>query len=184
MVAVPVPRTWYDKEIPPYSTVNDEIYDVVRWMLEPPMCKVRQTVAQSIPNATWTAVKFETEDVDSYNWHNPTTSTRVTPNIPGWYRGWYSVSFAGSNVGNFRTAYVTKSGTVGRARRDQRPTTASSSPVGSFLRGIPFYMPMNGTTDYLEVMCFQDSGGSLNISLASTPQFANAELFLRWVAPL
>jgi hypothetical protein len=179
MGAIPVPRTWSDKEIPPYSTMNADVYNTASWLLQRPMCKVRQTTTQSIPNATFTAVLFQTEDIDTYNWHSSTTNTnRITPTFPGWYRGWFSVGMSGATAGNFRLAYVQKSASLGRSRRDQKPLAAGQNVS---IRGVPFFLPMNGTTDYFEVLTYQDSGAAMSLQVGSNLQ---SEFFCRWWAPL
>lgn len=179
MVSVPSPRTWVNREIPPYSTVNAEVYDTLTWLMRPPMCKVRQTTAQSISNATFTAVTFQTEDIDPYNWHSPTTNpSRITPNIPGWYRGWFSIGMSTATGGSYRVGYVWRSAVTGRSRRDSKPPVSTASKS---LRGIPFFMPMNGTTDYFEVIGYQDTGSSMTLNVSSA---GNSEFFCRWWSPL
>lgn len=178
MVSVPNPRTWVDREIPPYSTYSTEIYGTLSWLLQPPMCKLRQTTGQSIGNASWSELNFQTEDVDPYNWHNSTNITRITPTFPGWYRGWYGIGFSVATGGNFRDGYVGKNGGTTRARRDTKPPTTGSN---ASLRGIPFFLPMNGTTDYFEVFAYQDSGSSMTLS---TTAFIQTEVFCRYWGPL
>jgi hypothetical protein len=181
MGAVPNPRTWVQGEIQPYTTINAEVYQTVAWLLEPPMCKVRQTTTQSIPNTTYTAIIFQTEDVDPYNWHNANTNpTRITPTFPGWYRGWASCAFQTTIGGNFRLTLPRKNGTQSgeRNRRDAKPPTTASSIV---THGIPFFMSFNGTTDYLELLMYQDTGAAMTTPVLSHTQ---CELFLRWWGPL
>lgn len=177
----PNPRTWVDKEIQPYSTINSEVYSTVAFLLQPPMCKLRQTTTQSIPNTTFTAINWQTEDTDPFNWHNPTNPTRITPTYPGTYRGWHSVGFSGSTVGTYRLSYVQRTSTgpvtTTRARRDQKV-----SPNGYTIRtaGVPFYIYMNGTTDYLEVITYQDSGAAMSTPVGNNTQ---SEFFLRFWQP-
>lgn len=177
----PSPRTWVNKEIQPYSVINQEVYSTVLFLLRPPMCKVRQTTTQSIPNVTYTAINWQTEDTDPYNWHSTTNPTRITPTFPGWYRGWHSVGFSNSTAGTYRLSYVLRTSaggaTAGRARRDQKV-----APGGYTIRtaGIPFFMPMNGTTDYLEVMAYQDTGAAMSTPVGNNTQ---SEFFLRFWQP-
>jgi hypothetical protein len=181
MTIMPNPRTWIDREIPPYSTVNAEVYGTLAWLLQPPMCKVRQTVAQSIPNASFTALTFTVEDFDPYNWHSSTTNTtRITPTFPGWYRGWYGIGFSTATGGLYRAGYLRQNGsTPARSRRDHMPTTVGQMEV---TRGIPFFLRFNGTTDYAEVMAYQDTGSAMLTSVVNPMH--QAEFFLRWWAPL
>ncbi len=184
----PTPRTWVDGEIPPYSTIQADVYNTISWLMQPPMIKLRHTFTaggySEIPHAVWTAIKFNQEDVDTFNWHNSTTlPTRITPTFPGWYRGWFSIYFLGTTGGNFRAGYLAKNGgTYGRSRRDARPAVTAGN--ATYLRAVPFYVPMNGTTDYVEVMAIQDSGAALVIANAASTQYPDTEFFMRWAAPL
>jgi hypothetical protein len=180
MVSVPNPRTWVDREIPPYSTINAEVYGTLAWLLQPPMCKIRQTTAQSLTTATFTAITFQTEDIDPYNWHGTTNPTRITPTFPGWYRGWYSVGMTTQTGGLYRVAYLGKNGggTIARSRRDSKPPISAGNKS---LRGIPFFLPMNGTTDYFEVYAYQDCGSTMVLPVLG---YLNSEFFCRWWGPL
>lgn len=179
---VPSPRTWVDGEIPPYSTINAEVYGTLAWLLQPPMVKVRQTVAQNLANSAYTAITFNGEDFDPYGWHNATTNTsRFTPTFPGWYRGWYGIGFSAATGGTYRQGYIRTNGgaTSGRARRDSKATTVGQIKV---MRGIPFFLRFNGTTDYCEVLAWQDTGAVMATAVSNP--IHQCEFFMRWWAPL
>lgn len=181
MPSPPSPRTWIDNEIPAYDTVNQEVYDTLSFLLQPPMLRMRQTSGQSIPDSTVTALTWQTEDVDPYSWHNPSVNpTRITPTYPGWYRGWYSVGWPGTGGGSFRLGYIRKNASTTdlRARHDSRPT---SNGYTKRFAGVPFFIPMNGTTDYFEIMVLQDTGAAMTTNSTANIQ---SELFLRYWAPL
>lgn len=181
MVAPPSPRTWIQNEIPPYDTLNQEVYETVAFLLQPPMIRLRQTVAQSIPNATYTAITFNIEDNDSYSWHSTTSNTsRVVPTYPGWYRGWYSLGYQNTSGGSFRIGGIQKNGggAISRSRRDSKPPTASTLTL---YKGIPFFIDVNGSTDYIEVLMYQDTGAAMNTNVQTNTQ---PELFMRWWGPL
>lgn len=176
----PSPRTWIDHEIPPYDEVNQEVYSTLTFLLQRPMIRLRQTTAQSIPNATNTPLTWQTEDIDPYNWHSSTTNpTRITPNIPGWIRGWFSVGFPGTTGGNFRYGYLAKNGgSSTRSRHDSKPTAGG---LAKRIAGVPFWLAMNGTTDYFEVNVFQDSGSAMLTTIGAN---ACCEFFARYWTPL
>lgn len=177
MVSVPNPRTWIHREIPPYDTIATEIVDTVSFLLNPPMIKVHQTSAQSVPDSTWTAVSWNVEDIDPYNFHSTTTNpTRVTPTVAGWYRGWYSFGFVeGTTTDTSRSGYIAKNGVETRSRHNARPHAVSTQSRAP--RGVPFYIDLNGTTDYVELFVYQDT--ALVKPLQSTAAYW-PELFLRW----
>lgn len=179
MASPPSPRTWVDKEMPLYSTVNTEIYTTVSWLLRPPMCKVRQTTAQTLTSGVAAALTWQTADVDEHGWFSTSTPTRIKPTYSGWYRGWYSIGFSTATGGNFRQGYVqnTNAG-ISRSRRNGKVNTGATN---SSMRGVPFFFSMNGTTDYLEVFALQDSGADMVLPVTAN---LNAEFFCRWWAPL
>jgi hypothetical protein len=179
-MAVPSPRTWIDREMPPYSLLNAEVYSTLAWLLQAPMCKVRQTTAQALASGVTTTLNFQTEDIDPYNFHNLTNPSRITPTFPGWYRCYFSVGMGALTVGNIRWALARKNagGTNVFSRRDSKPPTTSQNKS---IRGVPFFVQMNGTTDYLEVNANQDGGSSMNTICDG---IINSEFFCRWWAPL
>ena len=184
MVAVPAPRTWAKRDIGTYDVVASEVYQAVSFLLNPPVVKLRQALAAGVnpvASSDFTGVQWNIEDTDPYQFHSVSTNpTRIVPNVPGWYRGWFTVGFTdGTGTGNYRTAELVKNGTANRVRRDTRPAvTAGQSRV---VRAVPFIVNCNGTTDYLEVYAFQDSGAtqSLQNLNATGPEF-----FMRWWAAL
>lgn len=180
MVSVPVPRTWVDGEIPPWDVIKSSIYDTVSFLLNPPMVRLHQTSAQSIPNATYTVVTWNVEDIDPYGFHSPTVNpTRITPTVPGWYRGWMSCGFLDQvSTGDLRTVILSKNGARARARRDLKPSTHSQNRAP---HGVPFFIDCNGTTDYLEMTVYQDSGAARALGTTVTIQ---PEFFMRWWGPL
>lgn len=118
-----------------------------------------QSAAQSIPNATLTAIGMDTTGTDLYGGHsNVTNNSRYTPNVAGWFMVVASVGLAANSAAN-RFAIVYKNGAgvnLGTAG-SFTPTNANSSGNQSIA-----FVQCNGTTDYLEVIAFQNSGGALN----------------------
>jgi hypothetical protein len=112
--------------------------------------------AQSVSNATFTKISFDTETFDT---NNNFASSRFTPTVAGYYQVNYSVGLlvTTGTVGLFlyknsspicNGGYVSGSANVGGA----------TWVVGSNL------LFMNGSSDYLEVYLFQNSGSSANTS--------------------
>lgn len=180
MTTAPSPRTWVDGESPGWETLG-EIGDTIYWLLAPPMVKLHQTSAQSIPDSTNTAVTFNVEEVDAYGFHSTTTNpTRITPTIPGWYRGWMSCGFSdGVTTGNYRLVMLGKNGTLERSRRDNRPIVTAGQTRSP--HGVPFFVACNGTTDYVEMYVYQDSGAARTLGTTAS---IYPEFFMRWWGPL
>lgn len=184
MVAVPSVRTWVDKEIPPVDTLNAALYDTWKWLLNPPMVKIRQAATpQSLANGAWTAITYGVEDIDTHGFHSTTTNpSRVTPTVPGWYVGSYGCSFAAGTTGR-RIVGLRKNGGVSGGNPQWR-TDQKAPTTGNFVcKGIAFGpVWMNGTTDYLEVVAYQTQGVSLNTDAgdSSTDYESQPEFYMRW----
>lgn len=121
-----------------------------------PAFNVYLASAQSIANATFTKISFDTETFDT---NSNFASSRFTPTVAGYYQVNYSVGLlvTTGTVGLFlykngnpicNGGYVSGSANVGGA----------TWVVGSNL------MYMNGSSNYLEVYLYQTSGSSANTS--------------------
>ncbi len=115
---------------------------------------------QSIPNATYTAVTFNTETYDTDGFHSTATNTsRIT--IPAGKGGYYHVfgivNFQASGAGA-RIYTITKNGTTDTFKVVQNGGTGSAQV------GATFSDVMNlVATDYIEIFVYQSSGGALNL---------------------
>ena len=114
--------------------------------------------AQGVVTSTATAAIFGSgsEVVDVSGWHSETTNnTRITPNKAGIYlvEGGGLLNHSGASV-NFECS-LRKNGTF----------FAASLYAGTFfpIASASGIIEMNGTTDYLELFCYQDSGVNKNV---------------------
>jgi hypothetical protein len=179
-VILPNPRTWVANEIPPYSQLNTEIFADLTFLMQRPMIKLRQTLTQSAATGVWVGINFNAEDIDPFNWHNPSVNpTRIIPTFPGWYRGWFGTGTSNIVGGTSRSGYCNKNGSTlgGRAYSFHKPPVVATNVA---FRST-FFLPMNGTTDYFEAMFFQDSGSAMNIPITAP---LSAEFFCRYWGPL
>lgn len=179
---IPTVRTFVDRPNPAailtYAEWNATLYDALFMMLNPPMVHVQQRVAQSIPNSAWTALTFDSEIIDTEGAHSTATNpSRVTPKTPGWYVGWFGASWASNTTGRRHIlprkngSLLVSAGSYGRV--DWRPTAS-----GTVQKGFRFWMPFNGTTDYVDLAVLQTSGGSLSTFVTTEDLYP--ELYLRW----
>ena len=106
---------------------------------------------QTISNATFTKVTYDTEEFDT---NSNFASSRFTPTVAGYYQVNARVVFNGFALSQTILA-IYKNGSESK-RLGQIPNSTSSSvcPMGSAL------IYMNGSTDYLEIYIRQDSGTS------------------------
>ncbi|MGE5594324.1 MAG: hypothetical protein ACM3X3_11695 [Betaproteobacteria bacterium] len=133
----------------------------------PPAARVYHNAAQSIPNATWTTLAFNSERFDTDNIHDTATSnSRLTCKTAGKYLISLSLRFA-SNATGLRQAQVMLNGTTRIALVSQNPisgdpTIVNVSTVYSLSAG-----------DYVEALAYQSSGGALDVeyAIAYSPEF-------------
>jgi hypothetical protein len=121
-----------------------------------------KAAAQSIPNATWTAVTFSDEAWDTNSFHDTSTNTsRIT--IPAGLAGKYAFNLRGffaANATGVRYIAVYLNGVS--VRINYFPANAAD-----------FEIALNTkinlvATDYVEMYVFQNSGGSLNFTASAT----------------
>ncbi len=106
-------------------------------MEKPPIAVLKQTVSQSVPNATWGIITFDAEDVDTYGGHSTTSNTsRYTCQYAGWYRIGGRAAFAANATGSrgarvhINGNYIPGAATLAAAAPSpvsRRPTTSSTS---------------------------------------------------------
>lgn len=149
------------------STIND----IIQYGLNRALVRLVQSSAQSIPDATLTALTFTgTEDIDTYGFHDPTTnSSRITPNIPGTYL-FFGAYFTGaaSSPANIDCSVRKNAATVTPTGSRDTLGAIATSQWGQAI------FDMNGSTDYAELIAFQDSAGAVNsnVSLRLTSHFS------------
>lgn len=120
----------------------------------------RQTVAQSISTGTYTAITFTTEDIDIGAIHSTSSNTsRVTPNIAGWYECHGQVGFTSGSSTYRRGALFMKNGSI--VQGTFVPISAGDD-TGELGAHTCAFIQCNGSTDYIELGGWQDSGGSIN----------------------
>jgi hypothetical protein len=170
------PITWVDDVTALDSTtLNTEIRDACSLILQPPMCGLSQTTAQTIPVGTyfsvWTPVTFNSEFYDTEDPATPmhdvaVNNSRITITTPGWYECVAScevVSFPTANIytGGFRvngsTVYV--GNTVGRVTVGD-PADCSPANLIQFNAG-----------DYVEFVLTHDSSSTFQISTLALSTF-------------
>ena len=116
--------------------------------LEMPITSVRLLGAQqSISNATWTVVQFDSKDVDSHNFYDTSTYT-YTPTIAGWYQfnfGIYAIATGMTAL----TVVLRKNGDEQQGLRGAYHPPGVSTSGACNGSGILY---MNGSTDSVQVL--------------------------------
>lgn len=115
--------------------------------------------AQAVNNATITEVVFGagTETLDVSNWHSTTTNTaRITPNIAGYYLAIAKCTFNRVGAAARFANFIGKNGGFAEAENGFLGGNYPSPSCSAM-----FYM--NGTTDYMTSVCYQETGGAINL---------------------
>ena len=129
-----------------------------------PVFSAYLTGTQIIPSATFTTVTLNGELYDPANAFN-TATYRFQPAVAGYYRINSAVYFNASVAGSLVRAYLAKNGTVYKA--GLATIASSTAQHGSTCSAV---IPLNGTTDYVELLVYQGTGvnQTLNGSAFST----------------
>lgn len=126
-----------------------------------PLVRLVQTVAQAIPTASSTGITFTTEEIDTHGFHSTSVNTsRITPNVAGYYRLSGAVFFVSSTT--ILDAAIFKNGTA-VASGTRYKDGGTSQVQGLYCSCI---QQANGSTDYFEIDGNQSTGGNLNTSIS------------------
>jgi hypothetical protein len=131
-------------------------------------CGLSNSGVQSIPNATWTAVTFDTESWDNGGYHSTSSNTsRIT--IPSGKDGVYlftaNVVLANAG-GTYRYIKIYKNGSA-ISLQNMNNLSGDVAAMGYSM------LVKLAATDYIEVFVLQDSGGSINTNTTNgTPTFS------------
>jgi hypothetical protein len=126
----------------------------------PPRFRGYASTAQSISDATWTALTIDTEVYDSDGGHSTTTNTsRYTVQVAGTYLITGTAAFAANATGN-RAVRLAVNGTaiIGSFDKTLPATATHSSSRLSVAQAVC------AVGDYIEVYGYQNSGAALNTS--------------------
>lgn len=160
--------------------MNTNIRDAGNFWLARPLAILRQTVAQSIPNAAWTDITMDTEDIDRDGGHSTVTNTaRYTSPTAGYLMLSGGVSYA-ANATGYRGARFALNAT----QTNYSAVVLMTVTVAATVTDVPartIIQPVNGTTDYVTVQGVQNSGGALNTAVSAGDQ---PYMTVLWVSTL
>jgi hypothetical protein len=136
--------------------------------------RVYHNADQAIATGTVTLLSFNSERWDTAALHDTATNnSRLTAPAAGYYLVIGQVDFA-ANATGIRQLYLRKNGTTYIAIANFAPhTQAARIEVTTIVHLV--------ATDYVEILAYQDSGGSLNVTYNAshqfTPEFSMVRLF-------
>ena len=124
---------------------------------------------QTISDATFTKIQFDTEVLDTDNCYDNSTNYRFTPTTAGkYFVSAYTVALAGGNGDNLRHYQALyKNGSQAQL---QNLDTRDGGGFRILNLNSTYIVDMNGTTDYLEIFAYFDSnsGSNINVTGGST----------------
>lgn len=117
----------------------------------------------AVSNETEVAVDFDTENLDTGPFHGATNESRLIAGEDGVYGYGACIIFA-ANATGFRRIKLRKNGTDFIAAAAVMAITTASEPTE-----LPIaFEGILEAGDYIEIVAYQNSGGSLNVAIGST----------------
>lgn len=155
----------------PQANVTDLVPDL-DLLLNPPACRVFNSVAESIPDSVDTILTFNSERYDTDTMHSTTVNpSRITFTTAGLYAFGIQVRW-GSSAAGIRALTVSLNGVTALALVVTDVDTAAFHSQEAYGQ----YRFVAG--DYIEVSALQNTGGALNIEAVGnvSPEFFAARL--------
>ena len=127
------------------------------------------SATQSIASATYTKIAFNTKLFDTNTNYDATTNYRFTPTVSGYYQVNACCLFGGgvglSYIALYKNGSIFAQGTV--------QTLNASSTTNNVLSNIVYF---NGSTDYIEIYCYQSTAGNLSVGSGGQNQQFSASM--------
>ncbi len=176
MATIPTFRTWVAGEIVTAAYMNANVRDGGNFFLAQPVAELRQTVAQTLTSGVYGAILLDTEDADTDNAHSTVTNTsRYTSPTAGRLLCGGAVSFVANGTGVRVAQWGLNGANVNGGSAEIVPHGTIAVSVPARLKTIA----VNGTTDYVELFGFQNSGGNLNTDSGTGVNQAGMSIF--WI---
>lgn len=136
-----------------------------------PLFMAYANAGQSLSNATWTKIQINTEEYDTNSNYN-TSNYRFTPTVAGYYQVNAGITFTYTSAADksFASAIYKNGSPVKYTGRDSSTGLVFPVPTASVL------IYMNGSTDFIELYAYQNTGGSASTSGAIADTYFSAHL--------
>ena len=131
-----------------------------------PSFSVYQSSAQTINNGAWTKINLQTKNWDTSSCFDATTNYRFTPNVAGYYMVNGRVGLTAAT--SYSTIDIYKNGGGW-----QRGSEINASHYGAHINSIVY---LNGSTDYIELYFYQNSGASKTVDSQNEITYFNGFL--------
>jgi hypothetical protein len=168
------PVTWVATDVPDYTDMND-ISENLRFLHTKDRVHVYDSVDQSIGNAGWELMTWDSEEYDNNDMHSTSSTTaRLSCKSDGLYLVEFKIAFASNTTGVRRVMLRKNSAgsdsggsTLGTWNEDaltgQQTTVSGGRGVVLNTGGSP--------NDYIECFVWQDSGAALNVVAGASTSF-------------
>lgn len=127
-----------------------------------PKYRVTMSGNQSISSATWTKVQFDTKTYDTNTNYDAVTNYRFTPTVAGYYHINFGLVTTAGTVTTSAMAAIYKNGTAYTVT-DKNMQNVASGAIDLQLSDV---IPLNGSTDYIEIFVNVTSVGGVIVSSA------------------
>jgi hypothetical protein len=117
---------------------------------------------QSVNASTATKITIDTEDFDTNSNYDPTTNYRFTPTVGGYYQISAGITANAAASGTVQIL-IYKNGTLYKSGSQVLLGAATATTVT-----VSCLVNMNGSSDYVELYCFQSSAAALLVFTNST----------------
>lgn len=132
--------------------------------------RVYRSDALSVSHLSTTAIAFDAETFDSNSMHDTVTNnSRIVLNKVGKWRISWQVVYAANATGS-RAAYILLNGSTVVSDRD---TNNAGGAILSYVNGSDVVVA-SAITDYIEVIPYQNSGGSLALTVGTATVYLSA----------
>ncbi len=128
-----------------------------------PAVNVWKSSSQNISASTWTKATFDSEEFDT---NNNFASSTFTPTVAGYYQVNAVANLSNITVAiNGTSVAIYKNGSI--YKKAEWNSAGANIYINDTTQCISTVTYMNGTTDYLEVYCYESAGGTPQIVGAS-----------------
>ena len=131
-----------------------------------PAFSAYQSSAQSVSTGTWTKVQLQTEEFDTASAFDSTTNYRFQPTVAGYYQVNGAVEWA--FVTGMGGVSIYKNGSIFKVGSFSLATLVGTAVIVSAL------VYLNGSTDYIELYCYETNGTVNTVAGASQTYFQAA----------
>lgn len=175
--AMPVPATVASGMPITGSLWNAQVVAANVWFTAGPYAVVRQSTAQAIAAGAWTAITWQTADIDTFaGWSASANPSRYTAVVPGWYRVTAQADFAANATGGFRSLAIQVNGTNNATHRFAKQQLGAYGSASFDDARWTSTIVRLGIGDYVEAIVYT----SVALSLAAVD--GQPRMSVRWVS--